>query len=177
MRWNPQTLRWEGNDHVLRDFDMAVGTSTRPALITHITGSSIGSPLGSFASGARIVGNMVFDPGRHQKRMSQMFLPTWQMTKRTATCGSRRETRFVPSFLVYRMSAQAPHQMPGRVLPVLRVVTRVRSLNQAVIAVASPGILDIFNSNDIEGYSSFFGSYILVVDRATSLPSHLIRNQ
>jgi len=55
MRWNPQTLRWEGNDHVLRDFDMAVGTSTRPALITHITGSSIGSPLGSFASGARIV--------------------------------------------------------------------------------------------------------------------------
>ena len=64
MRWNPQTLRWEGNDHVLRDFDMAVGTSTRPALITHITGSSIGSPLGSFASGARIVGNMVFDPRR-----------------------------------------------------------------------------------------------------------------
>ena len=64
MRWNPQTLRWEGNDHILRDFDMAVGTSTRPALITHITGSSIGSPLGSFASGARIVGNMVFDPGR-----------------------------------------------------------------------------------------------------------------
>lgn len=64
MRWNPQTLRWEGNDHVLRDFDMAIGTSTRPALITHITGSSIGSPLGSFASGARIVGNMVFDPGR-----------------------------------------------------------------------------------------------------------------
>ena len=64
MRWNPQTLRWEGNDHILRDFDMAVGTSTRPALITHITGSSIGSPLGSFASGARIVGNMVFDPRR-----------------------------------------------------------------------------------------------------------------
>jgi hypothetical protein len=63
MRWNPQTLRWEGNDHVLRDFDVAVGTSTRPALITHITGSSIGS-LGSFASGARIVGNMVFDPRR-----------------------------------------------------------------------------------------------------------------
>jgi hypothetical protein len=64
MKWNPQTLRWEGNDHVLRDFDIAVGTSTRPALITHITGSSIGSPLGSFASGARIVGNMVFDPRR-----------------------------------------------------------------------------------------------------------------
>ncbi|KAG6911531.1 hypothetical protein DXG01_011833 [Tephrocybe rancida] len=64
MKWNPLTLRWEGNDHVLRDFDSTVGTSTRPALITHLTGSSIGSPVGSFASGARIVGNMVFDPAR-----------------------------------------------------------------------------------------------------------------
>ncbi|KAF9015504.1 hypothetical protein BDQ17DRAFT_1418566 [Cyathus striatus] len=64
MKWNPQTLRWEGNDQVLRDFDAAVGTSTRPALITHLTGSSIGSPIGSFASGARIVGNMIFDPAR-----------------------------------------------------------------------------------------------------------------
>ncbi|PFH54786.1 hypothetical protein AMATHDRAFT_52713 [Amanita thiersii Skay4041] len=64
MRWNPQTLRWEGNDQVLRDFDVAIGTSTRPALITHLTGSSIGSPVGSFASGARRVGNMIFDPTR-----------------------------------------------------------------------------------------------------------------
>ncbi|KAG6832298.1 hypothetical protein H0H92_003531 [Tricholoma furcatifolium] len=64
MKWNPLTLRWEGNDHVLRDFDSTVGTSTRPALITHLTGSSIGSPVGSFASGARIVGNMIFDPAR-----------------------------------------------------------------------------------------------------------------
>ncbi|ESK97959.1 two-component gap byr4 [Moniliophthora roreri MCA 2997] len=63
MKWNPQTLRWEGNEHILRDFD-AVVTSTRPALITHLTGSSIGSPVGSFASGARIVGNMIFDPQR-----------------------------------------------------------------------------------------------------------------
>ncbi|KAF8898877.1 hypothetical protein BD779DRAFT_44483 [Infundibulicybe gibba] len=64
MKWNPHSLRWEGNDHVLRDFDAAVGTSTRPALITHLTGSSIGSPAGSFTSGARIVGNMIFDPAR-----------------------------------------------------------------------------------------------------------------
>lgn len=64
MKWNPLSLRWEGNDHVLRDFDSAIGTSTRPALITHLTGSSIGSPVGSFASGARIVGNMIFDPTR-----------------------------------------------------------------------------------------------------------------
>jgi hypothetical protein len=33
-------------------------------LITHLTGSSIGSPVGSFASGARKVGNMIFDPTR-----------------------------------------------------------------------------------------------------------------
>ena len=64
MKWNPQTLRWEGNDQVLRDFDAAVGTSTRPALITHRTGSSIGSPVNSFAAGARKVGNMIFDPAR-----------------------------------------------------------------------------------------------------------------
>lgn len=64
MKWNPHSLRWEGNDHVLRDFDAVIGTSTRPALITHLTGSSIGSPVGTFASGARIVGNMMFDPSR-----------------------------------------------------------------------------------------------------------------
>ena len=64
MRWNPQTLRWEGNDHVLREFDAVVGTSIRPALITHLTGSSIGSPVGNFGSAARVVGNMVFDPSR-----------------------------------------------------------------------------------------------------------------
>ncbi|KAI0050674.1 hypothetical protein FA95DRAFT_1636153 [Auriscalpium vulgare] len=63
MKWNPQTLRWEGNDQALRDFDAAMAP-TRPALITHLTGSSVGSPVGSFASGARRVGNMIFDPSR-----------------------------------------------------------------------------------------------------------------
>jgi len=61
MKWNPQTLRWEGNDQALKDFD---ATSTRPALITPLTGSSIGSPVGSFTSGVRRVGNMIFDPQR-----------------------------------------------------------------------------------------------------------------
>lgn len=62
MRWNPQTLRWEGNDQALRDFDSA---SARPALITHFTGSSVaGSPGGNNAPAARVVGNMVFDPVR-----------------------------------------------------------------------------------------------------------------
>lgn len=64
MKWNPQTLRWEGNDQVLRNFDAVVGTSTRPALITQLTGSSAGSPGSSFASGAQRVGNMIFDPTR-----------------------------------------------------------------------------------------------------------------
>lgn len=63
MRWNPQTLRWEGNDQALREFDAAMAPA-RPALITQLTGSSVGSPVGSFASGARRVGNMIFDPGR-----------------------------------------------------------------------------------------------------------------
>ena len=63
MKWNPIALRWEGNDQALRDFD-SVSTSARPALITHLTGSSIGSPVGTFGNGARIVGNMIFDPTR-----------------------------------------------------------------------------------------------------------------
>lgn len=67
MKWNPKTLRWEGNEQVLKEFD-AHAAPSRPALITHFTGSSIGglmSPTGSMlASGARIVGNMLFDPVR-----------------------------------------------------------------------------------------------------------------
>jgi len=55
-------LRWEGNEQILRDFDAAIGTSTRPALITHLTASYIGAPGGS--SSSRVVGNMVFDPSR-----------------------------------------------------------------------------------------------------------------
>ncbi|KAI0001900.1 hypothetical protein BJV77DRAFT_1057652 [Russula vinacea] len=84
MRWNPQTLRWEGNDQALREFDVAMAP-TRPALITHLTGSSIGSPVGSFASGARRVGNMIFDPGRmcwiSTEDEEQTFLPTSLMTR------------------------------------------------------------------------------------------------
>ncbi|KZT05895.1 uncharacterized protein LAESUDRAFT_714593 [Laetiporus sulphureus 93-53] len=62
MKWNPSTMRWEGNDQALRDFDNA--SSIRPALITHLTGSSRGSPNRPSAAGARVVGNMVFDPAR-----------------------------------------------------------------------------------------------------------------
>jgi hypothetical protein len=66
MRWNPATMRWEGNDSALRGFESPLH-SARPALITQLTGSSIsgvGSPAPSLLSGARIVGNMIFDPAK-----------------------------------------------------------------------------------------------------------------
>lgn len=80
MRWNAQALRWEGNESVLRDFDQVIQSSTRPALISQLTGSSTSSALthaagyssplspesstlmSHIASGARVVGDMLFDP-------------------------------------------------------------------------------------------------------------------
>ncbi|KAI9634596.1 putative GTPase activator [Dioszegia hungarica] len=83
MTWNPATLRWEGNESILRDFDASPsGTPTtssaptRPALITHYTGgvvplatssstpSSSGTMSLTAASTIRIVGDMQFDPER-----------------------------------------------------------------------------------------------------------------
>ncbi|GAA5897447.1 hypothetical protein JCM8208_003274 [Rhodotorula glutinis] len=92
MTYNPVLQRWEGNEAVLREFDKALTTSTRPALISPFS-STIGSPhRGSFApprptatqvaadappvkpilppgatpsasrGTAKVVGNMVFDP-------------------------------------------------------------------------------------------------------------------
>ena len=64
MRWNPQSLLWEGNESALKDFD-SQAHSARPALITHLTGSSVGgvgSPTGFLGHNARVVGNMIFDP-------------------------------------------------------------------------------------------------------------------
>lgn len=76
MTWNPQTLRWEGNEACLRDFEGPLTVSSRPALIAHYTGSSVGvgtgfvsPPLQStsslsagLAATVRIVGDMKFDP-------------------------------------------------------------------------------------------------------------------
>lgn len=80
MRWNAQALRWEGNEGVLQDFDQVIQRSTRPALISQMTGSSTSSALtnaagyssplspesstlmNTIASGARVVGDMLFDP-------------------------------------------------------------------------------------------------------------------
>ncbi len=61
MRWNPQSLLWEGNESALKDFDSHAHPA-RPALITHLTGSSVGSPNSFLGHNARIVGNMIFDP-------------------------------------------------------------------------------------------------------------------
>ncbi|KAK8864122.1 hypothetical protein IAR55_001368 [Kwoniella newhampshirensis] len=74
MTWNPATLRWEGNESILQAFDH-IPSSTRPALITHYTGSSLTSPTAATGAKAgtaggsstsapapRIVGDMQFDP-------------------------------------------------------------------------------------------------------------------
>lgn len=86
MTWNPKLQRWEGNEAALRDFDKAMATSTRPALITQLsTGLSparsshtiadsatllaVESVLQRGSSGStssssnvKVVGSMVFDP-------------------------------------------------------------------------------------------------------------------
>ncbi|KAJ9113881.1 hypothetical protein QFC19_000074 [Naganishia cerealis] len=89
MTWNPETLRWEGNYQVLRDFDAQVMTSARPALITHYAAFSSMNTLSSQSAlsgdkarsttsttgksstassstlnAVRVVGNMMFDPER-----------------------------------------------------------------------------------------------------------------
>lgn len=75
MTWNPSQQRWEGNESVLRDFDKALSTSTRPALITQLsTGSPsrVGFPTTfnapkvppHLANNVKVVGSMVFDPVR-----------------------------------------------------------------------------------------------------------------
>ena len=35
--FNPKTLRWEGNEQILRDFDVVVASSSRPALVTNLS--------------------------------------------------------------------------------------------------------------------------------------------
>lgn len=90
MTYNPLLHRWEGNEAILREFDKALATSTRPALISPFS-SALGSPARSHfgppaTSGqapiaapasahlppgaainasrgtAKVVGDMVFDP-------------------------------------------------------------------------------------------------------------------
>ncbi|KAK4703585.1 uncharacterized protein P7C70_g2634, partial [Phenoliferia sp. Uapishka_3] len=71
MVWNPLQQRWEGNESVLQDFDRVMSTSTRPALITHLSQGSparIGFPslssITPLRPNVKVVGSMVFDPVR-----------------------------------------------------------------------------------------------------------------
>ena len=64
MFFNPKTLRWEGNEQILQDFDAVVASSSRPALITNLSGPGPTSPLNgqSSATTPKVVGSMLFDP-------------------------------------------------------------------------------------------------------------------
>lgn len=64
MSFNPKTLRWDGNEQVLRDFDAAVTSSSRPALITNLSGQGSSTPVNgqSSATTPKVVGSMLFDP-------------------------------------------------------------------------------------------------------------------
>lgn len=85
MTWNPSLHRWEGNESALREFDKALSSSTRPALITQLSSpnaSRIGFPslivptspsppspaavvpTALTAPNVKVVGSMVFDPVR-----------------------------------------------------------------------------------------------------------------
>lgn len=90
MRYNPKTLRWEGNESALQAFE-GLSSSARPLLITHHTATRSSTSLSSFANDppatpsrahggtatlpgspvsaaisltAKVVGNMWFDPER-----------------------------------------------------------------------------------------------------------------
>jgi hypothetical protein len=64
MSFNPRTLRWDGNEQVLRDFDAAVASSSRPALITNLSAPGPSTPVNgqSSATTPKVVGSMLFDP-------------------------------------------------------------------------------------------------------------------
>ncbi|GAA5994810.1 uncharacterized protein JCM10292_004365 [Rhodotorula paludigena] len=89
MTYNPILQRWEGNEGILRDFDKALATSTRPALISPFSSILVSPNRGSFGQAvpasasntgnpkvilppgdaphvsratAKVVGDMVFDP-------------------------------------------------------------------------------------------------------------------
>ncbi|KAL8278477.1 hypothetical protein RQP46_009167 [Phenoliferia psychrophenolica] len=80
MVWNPAQQRWEGNESALREFDRVLSSSSRPALITHLSSATITPSLLSFPSlpsilsppptrpggvaNSKVVGGMRFDPVR-----------------------------------------------------------------------------------------------------------------
>ena len=64
MFFNPKTLRWDGNEQILRDFDAIIASSSRPALITNLSGQGSSTPVNgqSSATTPKVVGSMLFDP-------------------------------------------------------------------------------------------------------------------
>jgi hypothetical protein len=57
MRYNPITFRWEGNENLVQDFDVAAGPKSpkpAPALITNV----------GTMQNVQAVGGMIFDPHR-----------------------------------------------------------------------------------------------------------------
>ena len=64
MFFIPKTLRWEGNEQILRDFDALVASSSRPASITNLSGQTASPPVNgqSSATTPKVVGSMLFDP-------------------------------------------------------------------------------------------------------------------
>ncbi|KAJ5698257.1 hypothetical protein N7462_000262 [Penicillium macrosclerotiorum] len=57
MRYNPETFRWEGNENLIQDFDIATAPKSpkpAPALITNV----------GAMHNVQVVGGMVFDPQR-----------------------------------------------------------------------------------------------------------------
>ncbi|CAI2177067.1 20440_t:CDS:2 [Funneliformis geosporum] len=56
MVYNPITQRWDGNEFVLKDFDNAMASPTRPALITNMNNHSTNT------KSLQLVGKMKFDP-------------------------------------------------------------------------------------------------------------------
>lgn len=124
----------EGNDHVLRDFDAAISTSSRPGLITHLAISSIGLPVGSFGAAAHVVDNMVFDPVLMccmstllRTKMSLMFPLTWLTMKRMA----KERGKVTPSVQVnpYRALTLRSHPPQMWVHTRLSDASRMQSLS------------------------------------------------
>jgi len=60
MRWNDQEARWEGNEHILREFDNVLSTSSRPALISQFSIQSprMKSPIGAMREDIPEAGTM-----------------------------------------------------------------------------------------------------------------------
>ena len=62
MFFNPKTLRWEGNGQILRDFDPAVASSSRLALITNLSSQAPSTVVNGQSSAMTPVDSMLFDP-------------------------------------------------------------------------------------------------------------------